>query len=1344
MDFRINHQAITNDLFSFVTTGNGILTGHPGTGKSYEVGKLVEYLQEKEYTVLFLPIDKIIAESDVDLQNELGLNSNIFEYIASDDHASPSKKGIVIIDAFDAARSGNKRNFYLKLIRKIIAKLGNKWSVLVVVRLYDAKKSVELLNLFPDTPETNKILQLNGLETSKEIPCRHVILPELNLDDLNHILVEHPIISKHSSPFNLRLKKLLFNPFYISLISQLIQKGYNLTNINSVYSEVQLLDLYWNSRIKYNPSGMSYEIFLKELTDEMISTHSLSVQISKLANFSEANVIYLLSTGILTNVGINKNKIAYTHNILFDYAVSRLVIDETENGLINFISTDKSNTILLRPSIQYYLTKIWYNDKSLFKKICIKLYKVKESEISLIGKIMPIQVLVKEADSIEDSKFISDLYDKGNKFREWLHTTIISTLESFEGKLEFPYPSNQKFWLDFFEQLIQKTKLSDDFYFVNWLYKVQNDEKDSDIQEQIGRISRKMLSTCLELIKNNQNIDKFTSDLPVVLVVKTFGTNPVQSRKILEKIFEIIRKENSKISYLQSLTYNLKEIFPFDMEFVSKIYVFAYNNRRQDFEWIRYDLGQEAGILLDSDLKIGLRTLIKCINYGVCRMHLLPHLQNGHSVQERIINFSFNKKESKFLEDFCYIWSDLSYNVEPEFEMLTLIKNKIIEISKNPDDKYSLKTVLNEYGDHAIVAILWRDLIKTISTNPEPFSSIIIDLLCAKPLQLHSETIDELAELIEKSIQYLSDDEIHQVVTSILITFDEIDDEDYKKYMQEKRNYLLSKIPLKFLPTEKVRIVVEDYLKNTNAPPYKPKISIEADVRYNSEQEILEIKNIDPNNYENKLILPNISIIKNFNDKWSSEKISEADALSILQPFKKLYTQIEEQNLKNPQNTIDYARDELTRCARIIAKGIKNPNSELFDYSRIVLLESAVPLRTQKREDFAPDYDPLSWSPTPVTDAAEGLLFLYSLLDDDDHKILNYINKLSQDEDPVVRLIIASYSILLFEKQPGQYWKIIDTFIENENNYKIHEIICRSLSIALKKKSECINDVRNRLESIWIKSKKLGIGELGLINNNCFIASVSYFAFVDETKWAKDFFDEVIQKPEQYLTLRPRIVSLIIDQFFKGPTILNSEYDGARKSISRWLKKIIKTAFDEIQQLFLAKPQLTEIDKKQLENLYGVIEKYIMRFFFVVDKKYNKINDLDESIQAIGIVYKSEGDTLALILDSLLKSDERMELRRKEIQFILDILDSCLGQDPEKVLELAVKTLKIGHRIGFSSDYFGKTKIQKFIDHLLENHRDILEDKIVMNNFSELLDNYIKGNSPEAIQYLTLIDLEYH
>jgi len=1357
-DYRLNPEDITTDLYNFITSGCGILTGNPGAGKSYEIRKLIKKIQKEEIPVLFLPIDKIIAESDTDLQTELDLKKDLFDYIASQDDVSSTRKGIVIIDAFDAARSGTKRNFFIKLIRKIISRLSDEWNVLVVVRLFDAIKSSDLLEIFPSFTISDLNDQYKSLKTSKEIFCRHVLLPELSSEDVAYVLSDHPVLSQVSQDFNERLKFLLFNPFYITLAIDLVQNEKNNLKLKSVFSEVQLLALFWNSRIEKNKSSLKYDILLSDITKKMIANHSLSVSITDLSPSDADEINYFLSSGILSNVGLNKTKLAFVHNILFDYAVSRLIISDNEEGLIKFISEDRSRAVLLRPSIQYYLTNIWYLDKNLFKKICLNLYK-NEREISLVTRIMPIQVLVLEADSTNDCKFVFSLYDGNSEYRNWLHATIFSALVSFDREIKSTNIPSTRFWLNYFERVIEDSKNPYDFNLVIWLAKIQEVDKRPDIQQQIGRISRRLFSTCLELRNTNPNIDAFASHLPVILVVKTFGTDPVQSRNILDKIFEISNDEDFDLSYLSFIAHNIKEIFPYDLEYVLKFYTFIFSrtedstkqtvlgnagffqltsNRRQDFEGIRFSLGQQSESLINSNLEMGMRTLLKSINYGICREHIRPYPEDGR-IEERIENFTFNNGESKFLRDYCYIWSDSHFHTDPEFEMLTQVKNRIILISERAEEPELVKIILKEFGDYVVVAYLWREVIKIISANPKPFSSVILDLVCASPLQRNSETINELAELIAVSIQYLSEDEIHQVVASIQKTFNEIE-ETHKKYFHDERCYLLSKIPLNYLPNDE-STAVQNYLKKGDVPPRKPIEISEGGIRETTIDDILKFRKIDLHVEEHKPVLDHILNVKKFNDKWINEKLSEEEATSIFSSLMELYEIIDNQKKPIPQNIHEFSLYELSRCARILSRTIENPNSELFELTRNILLKSAGSSYTLNDDKITPEYDPLFWSPIPVTDAAEGLLNLYSLRSDEE--IWASIKTLSQHEYPVVRSIIASNVGIIFNSSSEKFWEIVDSFIQNEENYKIHEILCNDLSWVCKNKPENKSKVIPRQELILNKSKRPGFESLGIINNCCFIELASYFAFVEDVEWAKSFTEDIIKKPEIYLKIRSRMVSLIISGYFKTPTIFNIKFDKARSQISRWINQILATTLQETVSLLEKTPEITDNNRKQFSDLYDVIDEYITRFYFAVDKEYSKISDPDQYDRAVRTIYNSEKETLRFFLETSLKMERRFIIRGHEMQYLIGLLDSCLGQDPEGVLNLTVKALKFGNRIGFSSDYLGKKEIQKFISHLLADHREILEKEKSMIDFTELLDNFAGGNSPEAIKYIMSLDLEY-
>ena len=1361
LDFRKESTQITIELTQFVQNGNGILTGNPGVGKSYEIRKLVNHLQKEKKVVLFLPIDKLIAESQQELQAELDLPSNLIKYIASEERVSSSKKGIIIIDAYDAARSREKKKLYLSLIRYVTLNLSEKWNILVVARLFDARRSVELLDIFKEGRDKKDLNNstLKILKISKDIPCRHVIIPELNQEDLIYVLNQHPVLSKHEKEFNPRLKRLLLNPFFISLILHLIENEKNTAKLNSVYSEVQLLDLYWNSRVECNPNGLNYEIILNKITALMIKAHSLFLNLVELRNFDTTGIDFLMSAGILTKEGVNKNKISFSHNILFDYAVSRYGINDSYDGLFKFISEDNSRIVLLRPSILYFLSKVWYCDKVLFKKICLGLYNGKTQKVPLIGEMMAIRVIVDESNTPDDQDYLFHLCDEDNKYRIWIHAIIFSLLESvdkFDDSLGKP---NQKFWLDYFEKIIFESSYPSDFNVVAWLYKIQNEDKNPEIQIQIGRISRNILSNCYLLRQHDNNIDRFASHLPVTLVVKTYGTEIYESKKVIEKIFEIAKEDEFELSYLISVGYNIKEIFAYDLDFVSKFYRYIFStteeskkqtelgsagylrmtsNRRQDFESIRYHLGQESEALLDSNLQNGLEILISSINHGVCRMHIHPTSREGHTIRDRIYLFDFNKQESKFLEDFCYIWGDSLFHMEPESQMLTHVKNKLAKLAEKLDTRSDLNSALQVFGKTSVVAILWRDLIKIASQNPEPFTPILFDLITANPLQIHSETNSELGELIVESLPFLSSDVIKKLVVITIRNFEEEDNAKYSQYLVERRNYLLSKIPSEFFPNAVLRSEIDNYLKENDTPPRKPIEFGEAKFGFVSEERILKFRGIDNSSKENGEILSKIFTVKKFNDKWSNEEISEDDGVSILYSLDELLLLVENPGSRFSQEIVEYSWDELARCGEILARGIKNPASRIFECSRNILLKSAT-LDVPSEENFTPDYDPLSWSPTPVTNAADGLLHLYSVKNDEE--IWESIEVLSRNQNPVVRSIIAINLKSIFYSRPDHYWYLLDSFIENEKNYKIHELICFSLHQVYRINNKCFPEVEKRLEKIMDKSKILEKDGTNILNNNCFIQSVSYLSFVDKHEWAQMFLDDVIQKKALYYSLQPRFVSININGYFTNPQIFNTKFDPTRELISKWLNRIIKSNLDEIRRI-VQNPQLIDIDK-QVEELYEVIDQYVTRLFFAVDKKYNKIDTLDKQNHAVRLIWNLEKSTISLMLNSILDMDNKFALRGQEMRYLMEMLDSFMPYDPRTVLELASKSLKIGQRIGYSSDHLGKQSILEFIDHFIADHRETLNESSVMGTFTELLDCFAQGNSPEANKLIMKLDLMY-
>ena len=62
-------------------------------------------------------------------------------------------------------------------------------------------------------------------------------------------------------------------------------------------------------------------------------------------------------------------RISFSHNILFDYAVARLLLDE--ESFQPFINEDASRSIFFRPSLSFFFHHLWLTDRNLFWTVTV-------------------------------------------------------------------------------------------------------------------------------------------------------------------------------------------------------------------------------------------------------------------------------------------------------------------------------------------------------------------------------------------------------------------------------------------------------------------------------------------------------------------------------------------------------------------------------------------------------------------------------------------------------------------------------------------------------------------------------------------------------------------------------------------------------------------------------------------------------------------------------------------------------------------------------------------------------------------------------------------------------------
>jgi len=143
---QIDRSAVLNELEAFARAGSGVVIGQPGVGKSYLLRQLNERLEADATPHLFIPVDQLGGGTDNEVAEWIRPEPSRFFAELRDKAAV--KRGVVVFDSFDAARSDEARNRILNLIRTAKRILEDQWSVIVTVRTYDASRSRALLDLF--------------------------------------------------------------------------------------------------------------------------------------------------------------------------------------------------------------------------------------------------------------------------------------------------------------------------------------------------------------------------------------------------------------------------------------------------------------------------------------------------------------------------------------------------------------------------------------------------------------------------------------------------------------------------------------------------------------------------------------------------------------------------------------------------------------------------------------------------------------------------------------------------------------------------------------------------------------------------------------------------------------------------------------------------------------------------------------------------------------------------------------------------------------------------------------------------------------------------------------------
>lgn len=1347
---QITRRNLEEEFAAFAQRGSGVVIGAPGVGKTFLLKAFSETQSDNNSLCLYLPVDKLGVANDSELQAALNIQSDLVDYLRQQAEAA-SPTGILIVDGFDAARSEHAQRFFLNLIRRSVNKLQGYWTVIVSVRTYDAKKSQELQDIFP----RNLSLPVPREYQIPDVHCRHFAIPKLSPEERDQAVQSIEALDNVYRNSSDGFKDLLLIPFNLWLVQKILAQEPDANELSTVDSDIQLLALFWKYRVASGTLVDERRVFLSRITRKMVDQRSLSIRTDEIYEIGGGEAWHSLMTAEVLVYGTSEQRITFGHNILFDYAVSVLLIEDDAGKLIQFLSEDPSRPLFLRPSLSFYFTRQWHESPDLFWEIFWLMLPNADLHIRLFARLLSPTVVVNELRTVEQLKPLTVALEDAHE------NAPEAVLRVFQAN-RMLRKAHVVAWTAFLLKIsthIHKEFAWEIAFATNYVLEQAKKVDATVFLQACGAIARNLLRWLWgERTKSPQPwLESLGSVWVVPLVAKSITTAPEESERLLRGVLDLLKEPDFQIDYFFRLANVIDEVWRDSPGFVSDFYraVFGHqelseaptqiggaimpmtSTRRQDFGLSRYALIAKYSGFLDANSTIAARTAIECLNAFVIEQYLNRYQERPPvDIDGDAERFVFRGQLASYLSDGSYAW-DQSHTDEP-VKMANSLFAFIDKIAEDKTRSNVLNELLDELRDHAVVAFFWKRLLESGTRAPKVFAPLLFELCIAKPVLIGNETLQEVGTFIEASASLFTKGQLLEIEKTLMSLPEDVDEEQRDR-LSHLRDRLIARIPVELLQTSAARDLISDMQKNQTVPENEPRFttsfSFGQPPDFFTEEMWFKRRGVDPKRPENQALLDLTTLLETFTSRWQNAIPSEDEVNLILDQAEKAYESLAGSTAAD-EDVVETTLTKIAECASSMSRGVKDPESRAFQFCRKVLLNCADHPSPAPNPEADANYSHAYWSPAPRIEAARGLTWL--AIRRLDPELSEAIEQLVSDPKPSVRFLTVIDLYRLIDTSPEFFWHLGDRIADTEKNGVVAGALFRTLSyLAIRHEAETAGVLDRFFERVFrgdidvsvISDALPTVVGLAVARRNVRALGTLETLLHDPIRWAQPLRGSAFNA-----------VTFLTPQRFEDPE-KTTQIENAIALLSR----VIETTASGVALILKAVNDRGEWNdelQQQMRNVYGVIDEIVTRLYFAakiegsVSVEHNETPPTHEQRR---LYYFGIKPLLEQIVSFALRKGNGV-MFAPTAHYFMQLLNGVLRYDPKGILHLAAGVAESSEPTGYTLDSMATTEVVKLVEAVLADYRYDFRDGQPLLDLMGLLDIFAKTGDAQALELVWRLD----
>jgi len=1326
---------VHDELVAAAVSGSLLLVGDPGAGKSGLAYGLAEELAAARRDVVLIPVDLFNVTRISDVANELELQHPLPEVLAN---WPGDAEALLVVDALDAARKLETQTVLREVITEVLAIPSSRWRVVASVRKYDLRYGTEWSRIFRGWPPL-------ASHVDPEFPwVAHVAVERLSDTEIQQTATSIPDLAALFSQSSPQLKLLLRNIFNLHLLADLLSIGAVRTDLAAIRSQPELLSTYWNHRVRQEDGKHDErEQVLRAIVNDMIGDKSLQASRTRVLPLIRAEALVDLERNDILrqeDVGpgrMNDDALLFTHHVLFDYAVARLVFrrGRDADAVAKLLCEERALSVMLSPSLTLSLADAWAagGDRADFWTLAFKL--ASEPGLPAVARLAAPAVAAEAAVAIADLAPLlgglqGTIADSAINFGQYLVGALFVRLR--QG---FPLVGPEAGpWMEFAAALSEESSDARMFTLRPLLATVTEMAADMTTTQRsaAGVAARRMLKFGWSrdprsriLIINGLNA-----------VAETFESDPAASGAELRRALVPEHVAAHGYEELPWISRHIGPILKHDPELVVQIYeqTFGYaetsqdrtglgnsnilslsSHKRQDYEGAWFALSETLPGILRADFATGVRATSKAL-----KGYIMREQSSGGKDLHPSVTFPSRDGDLCFRDDWSHLWYRGGYRpVQDAPVLVTKFDAFLKELATQDDAAEAFNAIMRLIGSDDGWAVLWSSLFVSASAYPDQFGRCLAEVARAHVVMTSDDSRPAVGQYLSAAYHVLTSEERRAIEAAIL--------ELSGRREERIKQILVGCLPIASIETSEMREFRSELDSAGGAAPnVQPAVFSGSVTRFDTDA-YLEAEGVKTDAGPNAPLREALRKVEDLPAENTGNSITIEVMLARIPVLQNLVAAVDEGGRAGADVTLlEHAAGvlaektvplTLANASVLSSPGIRPPLQEILGFAA----RSTNPhFRAEVEEQFRSD---VSWGgPSARTGAATGLMFLGRFDEDCEPELSALVHSLSRDPVGHVRFQIVERINFRFRSESEWVWSELTHVIEADPS----ESVVAGALAALSHMAEADRGRANNLaKRVLSRFEAPGVEDRGRCRE--YATTFLFDTYIwTENQEAQEFASTLMTD----IRHRSGYIRLFLARY--SGELIAGNIEDVQDVKHRVRVKVLKFYEDALEQALGTMRRLAaendlnafsswpEASRVEYQEMVSVVEEIALRLHLSVSGVHDGSNPLSPPQirlfdETLPLLEKLSGAGFSQITHHLVQ-----------------MLESFVAVEPPKVFELIAKAVRTSERYDYGTESMAVDLVVRIVERYLADHRGVFADPERLGDLIDCLDVFVRAGWPSA------------